>query len=78
MMADDSGCLESVKAHNLANSGAYIGIIKKNINNTLHDKEIDIVHIPILEIEPSNYEVITNYLKKNPTQTISLTADFSK
>lgn len=40
--------MESVKAQNLAVSGAYIGIIKRNINNTLHDKEINVVHIPIL------------------------------
>lgn len=38
MMADDLGCLESVKAHNLATSGSYIGLIKRNINNTLNDR----------------------------------------
>lgn len=37
-MADDVGCLQSVKANNIANTGAYIGIIKRNINNTLYDK----------------------------------------
>lgn len=57
-MADDTGCLESVKAHNIADSGAYLGIIKRNINNTLHDREVDIVHIPILEIEPSDYMIL--------------------
>lgn len=44
-MADDSECLESIKAKNIANSGAYVGLIKQNINNTLHDKEINLVHI---------------------------------
>ena len=47
-MADDSECLESVKAKNIATSGGYAGIIKQNLNNTLHDKEINLVHIPIL------------------------------
>ncbi len=47
-MADDSECLESIKAKNIANSGAYVGLIKQNINNTLHDKEINLVHIPII------------------------------
>jgi hypothetical protein len=38
VLADDSECLESVKAKHIANSGAYVGIIRQNINNTLHDK----------------------------------------
>lgn len=38
VLADDSECLESVKAKNIANSGGYVGIIRQNINNTLHDK----------------------------------------
>lgn len=66
MIADDSKCLESVKARNLASSGAYIGIIKRNINNTLHDREVDIVHIPILEVEPNHYEAIVDYMNKHP------------
>ena len=37
-MVDDIGCMESIKAKNIAGSGAYIGIIKRNINNTLNDK----------------------------------------
>lgn len=47
-MADDQKCLESVKAKNLMMAGARVAIIKKNINNTLHDKQIDIVHIPVI------------------------------
>ena len=50
ILADDSECLESVKAKNIANSGGYVGIIKQNIANTLHDKEINLVHIPIVEL----------------------------
>jgi hypothetical protein len=42
--------MESIKARNVAGSGAYIGIFKRNINNTLNDREIDAVHIPILEM----------------------------
>jgi hypothetical protein len=38
ILADDSECLESIKAKNIANSGGYVGIIRQNINNTLHDK----------------------------------------
>lgn len=52
IMADDSECLESVKAKNIASSGGYVGIIKQNINNTLHDKEVNLVHIPIVELSP--------------------------
>jgi hypothetical protein len=48
VLADDSKCLESVKAKNIANSGAYVGIIRQNIDNTLHDKEVNLVHIPII------------------------------
>lgn len=52
MMADDSGCLESVKAKSIAETGAFLGLIKRNINNTLYDREVDLVHIPILEVDP--------------------------
>jgi len=38
VLADDSECLESVKAKNIAASGGYAGIIKQNSNNTLFDK----------------------------------------
>jgi hypothetical protein len=66
-----------VKAHNLAVSGAYVGIIKHNINNTLYDKEVDMVHIPILSIQPEDFDILTTYMKNNPTKTISLLADFN-
>ncbi len=52
VLADDSECLESVKAKNIANSGAYVAIVKQNLNNTLHDKEISLVHIPVVELAP--------------------------
>ena len=44
-----------MKAKNIANSGGYVGIIKENVNNTLHDKESNLVHIPILEIGGADY-----------------------
>lgn len=50
VMVDDEACMESVKAKNVADSGAYVGIVKRNYNRTEHDREIDTVHIPILEI----------------------------
>lgn len=76
-MADDQGCLESVKANNIANTGAYVGIIKRNINNTLHDRQINLVHIPILEIQPNDYDSIVTYMKKNANTNITLMADFN-
>lgn len=66
-----------MKAHNLAASGAYIGIIKRNINNTLHDKTVDLVHIPILEIDPTDYDTLISYIQKNPDTTIAMLADFN-
>lgn len=66
-----------MKAHNIAASGAYLAIIKRNINNTLHDREVDIVHIPVLEIEPSDYKILQDYMKSNVNTTISLLADFT-
>lgn len=78
LMADDTGCLESVKARNIAHSGAYIGIIKRNINNTLHDREVDIVHIPIVEVEPIEYEKLREYLESNTEATIAVQVDFSQ
>ena len=58
ILTDDTECLQSIKAKNIADSGGYVGLIKQNINNTLHDKEIKLVHIPIIEIKPSDYDLI--------------------
>jgi hypothetical protein len=66
-----------VKAHNIAVSGSYLAIIKRNINNTLHDREVDVVHIPVLEIEPSDYQILIDYMSQNPNEIVSLLADFT-
>ena len=34
--------------HWFIDSWIVIGILKQNINNTLHDKEIRLVHIPVI------------------------------
>lgn len=69
--------MESVKAKNIAESGAYIGIIKKNYNQTAHDREIDTVHIPILEIEPADFNTLLESIKTNKEGSISALADFN-
>ena len=74
VLADDVGCLESVKAKNIANSGAYAGLIRRNLNNTLHDKEVNLVHIPILELEPGDYDEIVKFIKAE--QTVIMSVEF--
>lgn len=39
-----------------------MGLIKQNINNTLHDKEIGVVHIPILELSPEIFDKIIAFV----------------
>jgi hypothetical protein len=77
VLADDSQCLESVKAKNIAASGGYAGIIKQNSKNTLYDKEVSLVHIPILEISPADYDALATYLRKNSSARVSLSIDFA-
>ena len=77
MFANDKNCLESLKASFLVESGAFIGVIKKNLNNTLHDKEINVVHIPILELDPTIYDKIVKFKKENPNTSVSMVADFN-
>lgn len=77
ILADDSECLESVKAKNIANSGGYVGIIRQNINNTLHDKEVSLVHIPIVEISPADFDKLMNTIKENSDGRITLSIDFT-
>ena len=42
----------------MAKSGAHGLIVLRNSNITLHDKEIDLIHIPIVELEKSVFEKI--------------------
>lgn len=76
VLADDTECLESIKAKNIADSGGYAGIIRQNSNNTLHDKESNLVHIPIIEMKPEDYDKLQDYIKKNPEARTTLTIDF--
>jgi hypothetical protein len=76
VLADDSECLESVKGKNIANSGGYAGIIKQNINNTLHDKEAGLIHIPLLELTPMSYDALLAALQEN-NSTAQLLLDFT-
>jgi len=77
ILADDTECLESIKAKNIANSGGYVGLIKQNINNTLHDKEIKLVHIPIVEIKPADYDMLEQFVKENNQTRIAISIDFT-
>ena len=54
-----------------------MGIIKQNIANTLHDKEINLVHIPIVELEPDVFDHITTYIKEHENETVTLSLDFT-
>ena len=50
--------MESVKARNIEAKGAYAGLIKQNIKNSLFDKEVNQVSIPLLEITPGNFDLL--------------------
>lgn len=52
VLVNDLVCLESVKAKNIVSGGGILGLMKQNIENSLHDKDFSIVHIPIVEIKP--------------------------
>ena len=58
-------------------SGGYAGIIKQNINNTLYDKEVNLVHIPMLEINSTDYDKLVTYLNSNIESKAALSIDFT-
>ena len=76
MLVDGQDCLESVKANNVANSGAFAMIVRRNILSTFQDMESSTVHIPVLEMEPSHWDTIKDFLINNPREVITSQADF--
>lgn len=76
-MADDSSCLESIKSKNIALSGSHAGIIKYSQENSLYDKEIELVHIPIVELLPNIYDDIVLYMVTHTEQQFVFQLDFN-
>lgn len=65
-----------MKAKNIANSGAYVAIIRQNINNTLHDKESSLVHIPVVELPPESFDALAQAVRES-TSPLTLSLDFT-
>lgn len=55
-----------------------MGIIRQNIENTLHDKEINLVHIPIVELDGKNFDMLSEFIKDNKDTTVTVTLDFTE
>lgn len=66
-----------MKARHIGASGGYAGIIRQNSNNTLFDKEISLVHIPILEVAPAVFDQLRDYLQANNNSQAALSIDFT-
>ena len=49
-----------------------MGLIRRNLNNTLHDKEVNLVHIPIVELEPEDYDQIAEFVAAEETVVVSI------
>jgi hypothetical protein len=53
-------------------AGGIVGIMRENYNTTLHDKEINLVHIPIAELSPEIFDDIVQYKNSNNSGSITL------
>ena len=71
-MADDATCFESTKAKNIMKGGGLVGLIKQNVNTTLHDKDVNVVHIAIAELGADDFDEISAFMSNNPSAVVSM------
>lgn len=53
--------------------GGLAGLIKQNPNTTLHDKDLNVVHITIAEIGSEDFDSISGFMEQNPSTVVSMT-----